>query len=414
MTFKYSIRTAVSGVTSHKSRSALTILGIVIGITAIILIVSIGAGAKNLILGEISGLGAETLVLRPGREPSGPTDLPQTLFADSIKARDAEALLRKDNTPHIASLMPVVVVSGSVSFAGETYRPQIMGGDAEFLAASFDVYPSVGALFGESEIRDRASVAIIGSKVKEELFGNADAVGESITVKDRKFKVIGVFPKKGQIAFLNIDDLVIVPYTTAQIYLAGIDHYNEIIIKAETPELVARTVRDVEFTIRELHGITDPDKDDFYVETQQNLVDQIQRILGILTTFLSLVVAIALVVGGIGVMNIMLVSVTERTREIGLRKAVGATNREILTQFLLEAIILTASGGVIGIILGGMFSLIASVILTQFLDLAWSFSFPISAAFLGLGVSSLVGLIFGIYPARQASKKSLIEALRYE
>lgn len=208
--------------------------------------------------------------------------------------------------------------------------------------------------------------------------------------------------------------MVIVPYTTAQIYLAGINHFNEIIIKAQTPEFVARTVRDVELTIRELHGITDPDKDDFYVETQQNLVDQIQRILGILTTFLSLVVAIALVVGGIGVMNIMLVSITERTREIGLRKAVGATNREILTQFLLEAILLTASGGVIGIVFGATLSLIASVVLSQFFGFSWAFSFPISASILGLGVSSLVGLIFGIYPARQASKKTPIEALRYE
>ena len=372
MTLKHSFKTAISGLSSHKSRSALTILGIVIGIGAIILIVSIGAGAENLILGEISGLGAETLVLRPGREPEGPTDLGDTLFADSIKNSDITALMRKENAPHIADLMPIVVVSGSVAYEGETYRPQILGGDAEFLSNAFDIYPAEGTLFGESEIRERASVAVIGSKVAEELFGNSRIVGENITIKDRKFKVIGVFPKKGQVAFLNVDDLVIIPNSTAQTYLAGIDYFHEVIIKAESPELVARTVRDVELTIRERHGITDPNKDDFFVQTQQNLVDQIQRILGILTTFLSLVVAIALVVGGIGVMNIMLVSVTERTREIGLHKALGATNRDILTQFLLEAVLLTASGGVIGIILGGTLSLVASIILTQFLDLAWS------------------------------------------
>ena len=225
---------------------------------------------------------------------------------------------------------------------------------------------------------------------------------------------MGVLAARGQVAFLNFNDIIIIPYTTAQSYLLGIDHFHEIIVKTTGPEVVERAVRDIELTLRENHGISDPEKDDFFVVTQQGIIDQIKVIIGALTAFLSAVVAIALVVGGIGVMNIMLVSVTERTREIGLRKAIGATNNDILIQFLLEAILLTVMGGFIGIVLGILLSFAASVVLSQVLDFAWVFVFPLSAAILGLGVSAVVGVIFGLYPARQAAKKSPMEALRYE
>jgi len=414
MTINHTIKTALVGLKSNKSRSGLTILGIVIGITSIILMMSIGEGAENLILNEISGLGAETIIIRPGKEPTGPSDIGDTLFADSLKDRDIKMLLRKENVPDLIAIAPVIIVPGSVSFEGETYRPTIFGGVAEFFADSFNVTTSEGIFFSENEIRTKASVAVIGSKVKEELFGNDRAVGKKIKIKERKFRVVGVFESKGQSSLFNFDELVIVPYTTAQTYLLGIDYYNEVLTKVTGPEVVARAVRDIEATLREAHGITDPDKDDFFVVTQQGVVDQISTIIGALTIFLSSVVAIALVVAGVGVMNIMLVSVTERTREIGLRKALGATNNDILKQFLLEAIILTGIGGIIGIALGALFSFGVSVALTQYAGLPWPFSFPFSAAILGLLVSTFVGLIFGLYPARQASKKSPIEALRYE
>lgn len=415
MNTKYSIQTAFSGLSANKSRSALTILGIVIGIAAIIMMVSIGRGAENLILGEISGLGAETIVVRPGREPTGPTDLSDTLFADSITDRDIEALKRSGNVPDLADIMPVLSVPGTVSYRGETYRrPQILGGDAEFWADAFDVHPDVGTLFDENDIRQKANVVVVGDEVVKELFGNENPIGKNITIRDRKFRVVGVFPDKGQVAFLNIDRTVLVPYTTAQTYLLGIDHYHEIILKVTSPDVVERSVLDVERTLRDSHNITDPDKDDFYVETQQGLVDQISTIIGTLTIFLASVVAIALVVAGVGVMNIMLVSVTERTREIGLRKALGATNEDILKQFLFEAVILTGTGGVIGIAIGAFFAYLISFIISTYAGLAWPFSFSYLAAFLGIFVSSMVGLVFGLYPARKASQKSPIEALRYE
>jgi len=223
-----------------------------------------------------------------------------------------------------------------------------------------------------------------------------------------------VLSAHGQVTFFNPDEIVLMPYSTAQTYLLGIDYFNEVMIKAKSPKFVARTVRDVEVTMREMHNIKNPEKDDFFVVTQKGLVLQIATIINILTIFLSSVVAIALVVGGIGVMNIMLVSVTERTKEIGLRKALGATNKDISTQFILESVILTGLGGIIGIFLGVFIAFLISVLVTKFAGLSWPFVFPVGAAILGFTVSSFVGLIFGIYPAIQASKTSPIEALRYE
>lgn len=414
MRIAYVAKTASMSLAANKTRSILTVLGIVIGVAAIILMMSIGSGAENLILGEIAGLGAETVIVRPGQEPEGPTDIGGTLFADSLKERDLELLKRGENVPALVNLMPALIVPGSVSYAGETFHPTIFGGAAEFFSDAFRVRVAEGVLFDEIDVKQNASVAVIGSKVRKELFGNSPAVGEFIRIKDRKFRVAGVFEKKGQVAFFNFDDLVIVPYTTAQTYLLGIDYYHEIIVKTTGPDAVERTVRDIEETLRASHGITDPDKDDFFVVTQQGVVEQISTILGALTAFLSSVVAIALVVGGIGIMNIMLVSVTERTREIGLRKALGATRKDIMIQFMTEAMLLTAMGGLIGIMLGALLSFAASFLLSSVMDLSWSFSFPVTAVVLGLGVSSLVGLVFGIYPARQASLKSPIEALRYE
>lgn len=408
------LKTAFESLYANKTRSGLTILGIVIGISSILLIVSIGSGAQGLILSQIGGFGADLIVIRPGREPQGPTDLAQTIFADSLKKKDVAALSRKSNVPDLIGIAPAVIVPGSVSHGSETYRPQIFGWSAEFLSALFNVYPSEGVLFSENDIERKADVAVIGSKVKKELFGESEALGKSIRIKGHNFRIVGIFPSKGQVTVFNIDDVVIIPYSAAQAYLLGTDHYNEVMVRASSPEAVPRTVQDIELTLREAHRITDPSKDDFYVVTQEGLVAQIGTILSALTAFLSSVVAISLVVGGIGVMNIMLVSVTERTREIGLRKAVGATDSDILRQFLFEAVLLTGFGGVIGVALGFAFSYAVAVLLSYGLGVEWGFSFPIIGVVLGVGVSAAVGLIFGIYPARQASRKNPIEALRYE
>ncbi len=407
---KHTLRFALASIRVNQARSFLTILGIVIGVASIIIIMSLGQGAQGLILSEVNQMGAETVVILPGDM----TD-PSVIFSDSLTNRDITALRRKTNVPNLSDLMPVVVVPGGLAYRGETYRPAYMiGAIAEFFGSTFNVYPSPGTIFSDMDVQNRSRVVIIGSKVKEELFGASDALGERITIKDTQFRIIGVYPKTGQRSMFDIDDLVLMPYTTAQTYLLGTNYFHRIIAKADSPSSVERLEHDIVATLRESHGLHPGQKDDFSVMTQQGLIDQISTIMLILTSFLASVVAISLVVGGIGVMNIMLVSVTERTQEIGLRKALGATRRTILRQFLWEAIVLTTTGGVIGIIVGAFISFVASLVLAKVVADGWAFTFPVEAAILGVLVSAGVGVIFGLYPAKRAADKSPIEALRYE
>jgi putative ABC transport system permease protein len=414
MRITYAVQLALSGIESKPSRMVLTLLGIAIGIASVILIVSLGKGAEAVILGEINGLGADTIVVEPGREPEGPTDFGDVFLTKSLTERDVAALRKKANVPHLVDMMPAVDVAGSASYKNETYKPQVVAGDAEFLGDVFNIVPEQGILFGEEEIRARASVAVIGSEAKRELFGVQEALGETITLNGRKFRIVGVLADEGQVAFLNFDKQIIIPYSTAQQYLLGISHFNRFIIKIDDPDNVARSVQDIDLTLREMHDLDATEDADYQINTQQALVEQVSTILGTLTIFLASMVAIALVVGGIGIMNIMLVSVAERTREIGLRKAVGAKERDILLQFLLEAIILTLLGGLIGVSAGIGLSVAATALINAVTELSWTFVFPFAATLYSLAISVIVGLIFGIYPARLAARKSPMEALRYE
>jgi len=412
MHIKYTAKTAFRGLATNKTRSFLTLLGIVIGIAAVILVMSLGQGAQNLILSQVQSMGPKVIAIAPGRQPQGITDMLAT-FTDSLKEKDIEELKKKNNVPHLADIMPIVFGSQTAVFENNAYRPTILGVTGLFTKI-YNIYPSEGRIFTDEEVKGYADVAIVGSKVKDQLFGNDDALGQKIKIKGKSFKIIGIFPKTGQVSFLNFDDIAVIPYTTAQQYIFGIKYFNRIVIEADSEENVNRTVDDIKITLRNDHNITDPSKDDFFVETQAEALKMVSTITDIFTLFLAAIAAISLFVGGIGIMNIMLVSVTERTREIGLRKALGATGKNIMTQFLLEAVMLTASGGVIGISLGIIFSFVTSLILGNYLGLNWQFVFPFQAMFLGLGVSTLIGLVFGIYPARKASLKSPIEALRYE
>ncbi|RJQ29847.1 FtsX-like permease family protein [Candidatus Parcubacteria bacterium] len=412
MTFRQLSKTALIGLGTHKTRSLLTILGIVIGITAIILVMALGEGARNLILGQLQSIGSKVIAIVPGRQPRGPTDILST-FTDSLKQRDLEALSSPANVPHATRIMPIVFGSQTASYEGETYRPTILG-VTEYFADLYQVYPTEGRVFTEEERKGYADVIVIGNEVKEELFGSQKAVGEKIKIKGRNFRVIGVIGKVGQLSFLNFDQTAFIPYSTAQQYIFGIKYFNRIVVEADTEENIPETVADIKATLRTMHNITDPEKDDFFVETQASALETVGSIMSVITLFLAAVAAISLVVGGIGIMNIMLVSVTERTHEIGLRKAVGATNRNILSQFLLEAVMLTITGGIVGIILGGTLAFAVTLTLSHVYALDWQFALPLSAVLLGIGVSSVIGLVFGIYPARKASLKSPIDALRYE
>lgn len=412
MILKHIFKTAVSGLQTHKSRSLLTILGIVIGVAAIMIVMSLGQGAQNLILSQIQSIGSKTIAVIPGRQPSGPTDL-TSLFADSLKERDLQLLQRTENVPHLSQIMPIVFGAEVAAYGNDTYRPTILG-VTPFFSDIYNIYPEEGRIFTDDDVKSYSQVVVIGSKVKTELFGEENAIDQKIKIKGRNFRVIGVLPQKGQLSFLNFDEIAIMPYTTAQQYIFGIKYFNRLVIQADSEASVPQTAYDIAVTLRNAHNITDTSKDDFFIQTQAQALETVGNITNIITFFLAAVAAISLIVGGIGIMNIMLVSVTERTREIGLRKALGATNKNILIQFLIEAVILTGLGGIIGIGAGTGISFGASFLLTNFLNLAWLFSFPLNAALLGIGVAAAVGLIFGIYPAYSASKLNPTEALRYE
>lgn len=412
MTWKHILQTALTGLTTNRSRSFLTILGIVIGITAIMLVVSLGAGAQALILGQVQGLGTNTIAVIPGREPTGPSDI-SSLYSDSLKPKDITALQNRSNVPGLKRVMPVVFGADSASYGSNTYQINIFGG-TEYMAQIFDLHPVYGTFYDQSDVLSRSDSVVIGSKVSDHLFPNEDPINKKIKVKGRNLKVIGVLPATGGGSLFNFDDMTLIPYTTAQDYILGTKYFNRLIIEAADGEDVEVVADDVKITLRESHNITDSSKDDFFVQTQQDLANRLSTITNALTYFLVAVASIALFVGGVGIMNIMLVAVTERTREIGLRKALGATDKDILRQFLLEAVLLTAIGGIIGIFLGSSLAFLTAIGLSKGLGVNWSFVFPWGGAGLGLSVSALIGLIFGGYPASKASKKSPIEALRYE
>ncbi len=414
MNRKLLLQTSLTGLRVNRTRSLLTILGIIIGVTAIVLVVALGQGAQALILSEIEGIGGNIVVIRPGRQPEGPTDIADSILSDSVKQRDVDSLRRPENVPGIASIDPAVLVSGSVTHDDEIYRPLTLGWTATGLLDLYSLDVAEGTLFTDEDIRQRSKVTILGHRVKQELFGDSNALGEFVGIRGHKLRVVGILPKTGQTSLFDFDELMLMPYSTAQKTILNIDFFHEVIIKTADGADPQQVAEDVRITLRENHNISDASKDDFFVLTQEEIIGTISNVTNVLTIFLVAIASISLVVGGVGIMNIMLVSVTERTKEIGLRKAIGATDRNILDQFLLEAIILTGAGGAIGTILAVGLSFIVAIIARQSFGVPWPFYVPVGAIILGVGTAALIGLVFGIYPARQAAKKDPIEALRYE
>ncbi len=410
MTFRDRLTSAIEGVSVHKSRSALTVLGVVIGITAIMVVLSVGSGAEQLIVGEIQSFGPRNVFLLPGQQPSGPIDAGGTLSNDSLTLRDYEDL---QNLPHVASVVPYVFTNVTSSFESETYGGLIMGSTAGL----FDVFAlsvSEGRAFDDIDVSSQAAVAVIGQEVKEELFGFENPLGEKIKVKNIPLTVIGVIEKKGQGSFVSFDSAILSPYTVVQQSIMGIRYFHRMTIESDSVSAVPGLVQDIETLMRDNHNIDDPEKDDFFIQTQDDLVASVTMITDIVTALLFLVAAISLLVGGVGIMNVMFVSVTERTKEIGLRKALGATRDDILYQFLYEALLLTGGGGIVGVIMGAALSFLASLALKAFADISFPFIFSISGAVLGVVISISIGLFFGVFPARQAAQKSPIEAIKYE
>jgi len=412
MKSNYILKTAFQALKSNRSRTFLTLLGVTIGVASIIMVMSVGEGAQNIIIDQIEGLGSNMLTIMPGQRTQGISAFAQ-IYLDSLTKKDIELLKLKSNVPDLEEISPLVYTGANFTYSKEAYQSMIAGG-AENLSTLFDVYPQEGSFFTKEDVENNSNVVIIGSKIKKELFGLSNPIGERIKINNKNFRVIGVFPEKGTVSSLNLDEVAIAPYTTVQNYLIGSKSFNTILVKVNSTANIERAKADITSTLRMSHNIKDPSKDDFYITTQTDIVNRLTIITTIFTMLLTSVAAISLVVGGIGIMNIMLVSVTERIQEIGLRKALGATNNDILYQFLTEAVLLTMLGGIVGIILGSVLSFGISLLMTRILGITWSFVFPVSAALIGFFVSVLVGLGFGIYPARNAASKNPIESLRYE
>ncbi len=408
--------TAVQALRTHRGRSLLTVLGIVIGIASIMIVMSIGDSATQLIVGEIQSFGPENVFINPGKPSSeGGFSMSagmSSLLLKSLTEKDVEDLKKESNVPDAVIVNPSVSASANLNYQSETKQATLFGSDAEVFSL-YNLSVKEGRGFTSEEVQDKAAVVVLGKNIAKDLFGSQNPLGEKVKIKNKTFRVIGIFSSLNSSMF-GVDDMVAAPYTTVQQDILGIRHFHEIAIKARSADAVPGMVEDVKTLLRNNHDIEDPAKDDFIVTTQEDMIDMVGNVLGAVTVFLSFVAAISLIVGGIGVMNIMFVSVTERTREIGLRKALGATNGNILLQFLIEAIILTSFGGFIGIAGGALLTFLITLIGSYATNLNFPYFFSVQGSLLGLAVACGTGIIFGIFPARTAAKKSPMEALHYE
>ncbi len=390
-------------------------LGIIIGVSAVIIITSIGSGAQDLILSEIKTLGTDTISIMPGKsEENGPPASVMGIVITTLTYEDAKALLEKKNSQYITNVAAYSNTNANVSWGSHSSSFDITGTNVGHLTMNnFNV--ENGRFFTVDEESNLAKVAVLGSQAKEDLFGNSDAIGQKIKIKKQVFEVIGILEEKGTVAFQNYDDKIFIPIKTMQKLIVSSDAVGIIRAKVNSEENVPLAMKDAEMTLRERHDIRDSSgkDDDFTVRSPAEALEAVETVTNALKFFLAAMAAISLVVGGIGIMNIMLVNVTERTNEIGLRKAIGAKNNNVLVQFLIESTIITLSGGIIGIIFGVLVSLLVSVV-AQALDYNWGFHVSIFSIIAGILVSSSIGIIFGLYPAKKASKLDPIEALRYE
>ena len=409
------LKNSTASLLANKVRSFLTMLGIVIGVGAVIIIMAVGAGAQSLILAQVKSLGTNLIGVLPGKaENEGPPASAMGIIITTLTYEDAVALRDKKNAPHLSGVVAYSNGVGTASWGSHTYDTNLSGCTADMMDVEGGEIDK-GRFFSEEEEKNLAKVVVLGRTVKNELFGESDAIGQRIKIKKHTFEVIGVMVERGTVAFQDYDDKIFLPIRTMQKLMLGVNHVNMIRAKVDYEENITKAMEEVTVTLRDRHDITDQSGagDDFTVNSAAQALDMIKTITDALRYFLAAMAALSLLVGGIGIMNIMLVSVTERTREIGLRKAVGATNSNISNQFLIESIAITLIGGIIGIVGGGIISFLISLV-ARFLGYDWAFSLSLLSVILAVSVSSLVGLVFGLYPARKASHLEPVQALHYE
>ena len=388
----------------NKSRSSLTMLGIIIGVASVVLMVSMGKSFQNYILTQIQSIGTNTVDVFPvGLEKQGGN-------MQSLTFEDYNAVKKLSTVENVA---PVILVGKSVKYGKDEVSPMVMG-TYEGIFQNYNLKLDKGRLLDTSDRDGARSVAVISYKTAKDLFGDANPLGKHVTIGDASFTVVGTIQSQGSLLLSNLDTPVYIPFSTAKA-LTGQKNLTYMTLKAKGDPAIAQA--DITSLLRQRHRIinptNDPDKDDFVARSAEQITSIVNSVTLGLTVFLSLVAAISLLVGGIGIMNIMLVSVTERTREIGLRKAVGARRRDILLQFLIEAVALTFTGGAVGIVIGLLMGFGLSALAAKALG-TFAFVASFSSILLAVVMAVGTGLLFGIYPARRAARLDPIEALRFE
>jgi putative ABC transport system permease protein len=397
------ILSALTALRSNLLRTALTMLGIIIGIASVILIISLGQGATASITDQISTLGTNTIFIIPGGQQRGPNAVGST---DSLSLEDSRTI--KEQIQTVSAVSATVSQSYNVAANSQNLNVSVNGVEPDYSEIN-TIEIEQGTFLTEENIEGNSRVAVVGPEVVTELYGEgAEVIGEKIKIDSRSFRIIGVTKAKGSSGFANPDKSIYIPITTQMRVLMGQNYVGSITAFARETDEVDETMKSIETLLLEEHNITDEKLKDFQVRSSQNAISTVSNVLGVLTALLTAVAAISLVVGGIGIMNIMLVTVTERTKEIGLLKSIGAKRKDILTQFLIESVVLTVVGGIIGMLIGiGLAYIIAKAVNIPFIV-------GFNAIAISMGVSSVVGIVFGMYPAQRAAKLNPIEALRFE
>ncbi|OYP30005.1 ABC transporter permease [Rhodopirellula sp. MGV] len=413
MSFFDTLRTALRALRKNKMRAILTIIGVVIGIAAVTTIVSIGQGANRLVQGELQGLGTNVIFVTPGQKRERGVlrnDAPTLTEADA----DAIAL----ECSAVRAVSPMIWTGGQVIFGNENWSPkEMVGVGPDFLQVR--AWPlAAGSFFSEADMESSAKVCVIGQTLIGKLFRTTNPIGQTIRINNVPIRVIGILAKKGaNMVGDDQDNLILMPQTTVRKRLVGdpLDNIHAIMVSARSMDQMHRASDQMRNLLLERHEIAPQEEPDFEVTDMEEVSSMLGIVTGTLTMMLSVIAGISLVVGGVGIMNIMLVSVTERTREIGIRMALGARGRDILWQFLIESIILSSIGGLIGLALGTALSMGATVVINTYKPgTEWPMVVSIPAALVAMGFAAIVGVFFGFYPARRASRLDPIDALRYE
>ncbi|MBP8960156.1 MAG: ABC transporter permease [Bacteroidales bacterium] len=399
-------RIAIRALFRNKMRAFLTMLGIIIGVASVIAMLAIGEGSKRSITEEMSSMGSNLVMIMPNFQQRGGVNLGAS-SSMALKYSDVTAI--RNEAVHISAVSPTVNSNGQVIYGNKNTQTSIYGVSEEYLDIR-KLKIATGRIFDETEVRSMAKICLLGQTVVNNLFGEGvDPVGTTIRIKNLPFEVIGVLEDKGESGMgQDQDDMIIAPYTTVQRRLAAIDYINGIYCSAVSEEKSAAAIEEVTEILRRTHKLKETEEDDFRVMSQSELIESVSTVTNIMTYLLGAIAGISLLVGGIGIMNIMFVSVTERTREIGLRMSIGGRGKDILLQFLVESMLLSLTGGIFGIIFGYLIAEVAGTLMnsTTFITT--------QSVVLAFAVCFAIGVFFGWYPARKASNLNPIDALRYE